>query len=39
VASASTDGAPYPVPLSFDRDGEALQLATWREVNELPTAS
>src|ERR1019366_3308668 len=24
VASASADGAPYLVPLSFDRDGEAL---------------
>jgi hypothetical protein len=21
VAGASADGAPYPVPLSFDRDG------------------
>lgn len=28
VASASEGGAPYPVPLSFDRDGEALLLAT-----------
>jgi hypothetical protein len=28
VASASTDGAPYLVPLSFDWDGEALLLAT-----------
>ena len=28
VATASTDGAPYLVPLSFDWDGEALLLAT-----------
>ncbi|MEU6370275.1 pyridoxamine 5'-phosphate oxidase family protein [Streptomyces sp. NPDC046931] len=28
VASASEDGAPYPVPLPFDRDGEALLVAT-----------
>jgi hypothetical protein len=28
VASASTDGAPYLVPLSFDWDGEALLMAT-----------
>jgi hypothetical protein len=28
VASASTDGAPYLVPLSFDWDGETLLLAT-----------
>jgi hypothetical protein len=28
VASASTDGAPYLVPLSFDWDGEALLIAT-----------
>jgi hypothetical protein len=28
VASASPDGAPYLVPLSFDRDGEALLVAT-----------
>ena len=28
VASASTDGLPYLVPLSFDWDGEALLLAT-----------
>ena len=28
VASASADGAPYMVPLSFDWDGEALLLAT-----------
>ena len=28
VASASTDGAPYLVPLSFDWDGEARLLAT-----------
>ena len=32
VASASADGAPYLVPLSFDWDGAALLLAT-------PTAS
>jgi hypothetical protein len=28
VASASGDGAPYLVPLSFDWDGEALLIAT-----------
>ena len=28
VASASSDGVPYLVPLSFDWDGEALLLAT-----------
>lgn len=28
VASASTDGEPYLVPLSFDWDGEALLVAT-----------
>ncbi len=28
VASASPDGAPYLVPLSFDWDGEALLMAT-----------
>ena len=28
VASASADGAPYLVPLSFDWDDEALLLAT-----------
>ena len=28
VASASADGAPYLVPLSFDSDGEALLVAT-----------
>ena len=28
MASASVDGAPYLVPLSFDWDGEALILAT-----------
>jgi hypothetical protein len=28
VASASPDGAPYLVPLSFDYDGEALLTAT-----------
>ena len=27
VASASVDGAPYLVPLSFDWDGEALLMA------------
>ena len=27
VASASADGAPYLVPLSFDWDGEALLMA------------
>jgi len=27
VASASADGAPYLVPLSFDWDGEALRVA------------
>lgn len=32
VASASPDGAPYLVPLSFDWDGQALLVAT-------PTAS
>jgi hypothetical protein len=32
VASASADGAPYLVPLSFDWDGETLLMAT-------PTAS
>jgi len=31
VASASADGAPYLVPLSFDWDGEALLLATPRD--------
>jgi Pyridoxamine 5'-phosphate oxidase len=31
VASASPDGAPYLVPLSFDWDGEALLLATPRD--------
>jgi len=43
VASASADGAPYLVPLSFDWDGEALLMAAaprriqaWREVNEMP---
>jgi hypothetical protein len=35
VASASADGAPCLVPLSFDWDGEAL-LMVCREVNELP---
>ncbi|MGW3725949.1 pyridoxamine 5'-phosphate oxidase family protein [Streptomyces sp. NPDC000851] len=28
VASASADGAPYLVPLSFDWDGEAMLVAT-----------
>ena len=28
VASASADGAPYLIPLSFDWDGEALLVAT-----------
>src|ERR671916_2760808 len=28
VASASADGAPYLVPLSFDREDEALLVAT-----------
>lgn len=28
VASASADGGPYLVPLSFDRDGETLLAAT-----------
>ena len=28
VATASSDGRPYLVPLSFDWDGEALLLAT-----------
>jgi hypothetical protein len=28
VATASTDGAPYLVPLSFDWDGDALLVAT-----------
>jgi len=28
VASASADGAPHLVPLSFDWDGEALLVAT-----------
>jgi hypothetical protein len=28
VTSASADGAPYPLPLSFDWDGEALRIAT-----------
>jgi hypothetical protein len=29
VASASADGAPYLVPLSFDWDGEALRGGRW----------
>ena len=28
VASVSADGAPYPAPLSFGWDGEALLVAT-----------
>ena len=35
VASASADGAPYLVPLSFDWDGEALLIAT---PTDSPTA-
>jgi nitroimidazol reductase NimA-like FMN-containing flavoprotein (pyridoxamine 5'-phosphate oxidase superfamily) len=35
VASASADGAPYLVPLSFDWDGEALLVVT---PPESPTA-
>jgi hypothetical protein len=35
VASASADGTPYLVPLSFDWDGEALLLAT---PTDSPTA-
>jgi nitroimidazol reductase NimA-like FMN-containing flavoprotein (pyridoxamine 5'-phosphate oxidase superfamily) len=35
VASASAEGAPYLVPLSFDWDGEALLLAT---PTDSPTA-
>ena len=31
VASASADGAPYLVPLSFDWDGEALLVSTPRD--------
>ena len=31
VASASADGAPYLVPLSFDWDGEALLVATFSD--------
>ncbi|MFI5916416.1 pyridoxamine 5'-phosphate oxidase family protein [Dactylosporangium sp. NPDC051541] len=31
VASASADGVPYLVPLSFDWDGEALLIATGAE--------
>jgi hypothetical protein len=31
VASASANGAPYLVPLSFDWDGEAILLATPRD--------
>ena len=31
VASASPDGAPYLVPLSFDWNGEALLMATPRD--------
>jgi hypothetical protein len=36
VASASADGAPYLVPLSFDWDGEALLVAT---PTDSPTGS
>ena len=32
VASASADGAPYLVPLSFDWDAEALLMATPAET-------
>jgi hypothetical protein len=32
VASASADGVPYLVPLSFDWDGEALLVATPAEM-------
>jgi len=35
VASASADGAPYLVPLSFDWDGETLLMAT---PTDSPTA-
>jgi len=35
VASASPDGAPYLVPLSFDWDGESLLLATPRDVTMI----
>jgi nitroimidazol reductase NimA-like FMN-containing flavoprotein (pyridoxamine 5'-phosphate oxidase superfamily) len=37
VASASADGAPYLVPLSFDWDGEALlpSIATSNVYNRL----
>ncbi len=31
VATASQDGSPYLIPLSFDWDGEALLLATPRD--------
>src|SRR5919199_349436 len=31
VASASADGEPYLVPLSFDWDGEALLVATLKD--------
>jgi hypothetical protein len=34
VASASADGAPYLVPLSFDWDGEALLMST---LTDSPT--
>ncbi len=36
VASASADGAPYLVPLSFDCDGQALLMAT---ATDSPTGS
>jgi len=37
VASASADGAPYLVPLSFDWDGEALLVATPSQSKDSPT--
>jgi hypothetical protein len=37
VASASADGGPYLVPLSFDWDGEALLLATPTDSPTSPT--
>jgi hypothetical protein len=36
VASASADGAPYLVPLSFDWDGEALLVATPTDSPSAP---
>ena len=38
VASASADGAPYLVPLSFDWDGEAL-LGSHADEQPLPKGS